>query len=85
VDTPVTALSFAARSELASLLDAPDSLGRDWSILAVKLGLMEQLPEVDSSSGKCLSRTDQLLSEWAMRSPEYSTVGKLCSVLKVRQ
>jgi hypothetical protein len=81
VDTPVTALSFTARSELASLLDSPDSLGRDWSILAVKLGLMEQLPEVDSD-GHRLSRTDQLLAEWALRSPEFSTVGRLCAVLR---
>ena len=42
---------------------------------------MEQLPEVDSG-GKSLSRTDQLLSEWALRSPEYSTIGKLCAVLQ---
>lgn len=55
-------------------------MGRDWSILAVKLNLTEQLPEVDSS-GQSLSRTDQLLAEWALRQPEDATVGQLCQIL----
>lgn len=74
VDISVSQLQLSARSELAALLDAPDTLGRDWSILAVKLCLTEQIPEVDST-GQALSRTDQLLTEWAVQAPEQ--VGKL--------
>ncbi len=46
----------------------------------MKLNLTEQLPEVDST-GQSLSRTDQLLAEWALQSPEKATVGALCTVL----
>lgn len=51
------------------------------SILAVKLNLTDQLPEVDST-GKSLSRTDQLLAEWALQCPETATIGKLCTILE---
>lgn len=49
--------------------------------MAVKLSLTDQLPEVDST-GQSLSRTDQLLAEWALQCPETATVGRLCSVLE---
>ncbi|KAI6178368.1 CAMK/DAPK/DAPK protein kinase, variant [Aphelenchoides besseyi] len=81
VDVSVSQLQLAARCELASLLDPPDAMGRDWSILAVKLNLAEQLPEVDST-GQSLSRTDQLLAEWALQQPESASIGKLCSILE---
>lgn len=48
--------------------------------MAVKLNLTDQLPEVDST-GQSLSRTDQLLAEWALQSPETATVGRLCIIL----
>ncbi|KAL3109084.1 hypothetical protein niasHT_012646 [Heterodera trifolii] len=81
VDISVSQLQLSARSELAALLDAPNTLGMDWSILAVKLNLTEQIPEVDSS-GQSLSRTDQLLTEWALHSPDSASVGKLASILQ---
>lgn len=68
VDVSVSQLQLAARCELAALLDPPDKYGRDWTILAVKLNLTDQLPEVDST-GQSLSRTDQLLAEWALQAP----------------
>lgn len=80
IDLSVAQLQLAARCELAALLDPSDSMGRDWSILAVKLNLTDQLPEVDST-GQSLSRTDQLLAEWALQSPDKATVGNLCQVL----
>lgn len=46
VDVCVGDLNLNARCELAALLDPPDAMGRDWSILAVKLNLTDQLPEV---------------------------------------
>lgn len=66
---------------MAALLDPPDKFGRDWSILAVKLNLTDQLPEVDST-GQSLSRTDQLLAEWALQAPETASIGRLCSILE---
>uniref|UniRef100_A0A183TYJ6 Death domain-containing protein n=1 Tax=Toxocara canis TaxID=6265 RepID=A0A183TYJ6_TOXCA len=81
IDVGVAQLQLASRCELAALLDPADAMGRDWSILAVKLSLTDQLPEVDST-GQSLSRTDQLLAEWALQCPETATVGRLCSVLE---
>lgn len=80
VDLPISQLPLHARRELAMLLDPPDSMGRDWSILAVTLGLTEHLPEVDSV-GPVISRTDQILASWALSDP-LPTVGLLCSKLK---
>lgn len=79
-DLSVSQLTLSARCELASLLDPPDNMGRDWSILAVKLNLTVLLPEVDSN-GITLSRTDQLLNEWACHCPEDASVGRLCQIL----
>ncbi|CEF64989.1 Bent [Strongyloides ratti] len=81
IDVGVAQLQMASRCELAALLDPSDAMGRDWSILAVKLNLTDQLPEVDST-GQSLSRTDQLLAEWALQCPENATVGQLCSILE---
>ena len=81
IDISVSQLQLSARSELAALLDSPDSMGRDWSILAVKLSLTEAIPEVDSS-GQSLSRTDQLLAEWALNSQESASVGRLAAILQ---
>lgn len=46
VDVGVAELTLTSRCELAALLDPFDAMGRDWSILAVKLNLTDQLPEV---------------------------------------
>uniref|UniRef100_A0AC35TVH6 Non-specific serine/threonine protein kinase n=1 Tax=Rhabditophanes sp. KR3021 TaxID=114890 RepID=A0AC35TVH6_9BILA len=80
VDVSISNLKMASRCELASLLDPADSMGRDWSILAVKLNMTDQIESVDST-GQVLSRTDQLLCEWALHSPETATVGRLCTIL----
>lgn len=80
IDVGVADLSITTRCELAALLDPPDGMGRDWSILAVKLHLTDQVPEVDFT-GQSLSRTDQLLAEWAIQQPEHATVGRLCEIL----
>ncbi|CAJ0923262.1 unnamed protein product, partial [Mesorhabditis belari] len=80
IDVGVADLQLTSRCELAALLDPPDAMGRDWSILAVKLNLTDQVPEVDST-GQSLSRTDQLLAEWAIQHPEQASVGKLCTIL----
>ncbi|KAI1718149.1 protein kinase domain-containing protein [Ditylenchus destructor] len=82
IDVSVSQLQLASRCELAALLDPPESMGRDWSILAVKLNLADQqIAEVDST-GLSLSRTDQLLAEWALQCPEVASVGRLCAILE---
>ncbi|CAI5438576.1 unnamed protein product [Caenorhabditis angaria] len=80
IDVGVAELQMTSRCELACLLDPPHHMGRDWSILAVKLQLTDQVPDVDST-GQSLSRTDQLLNEWAIHHPEQATVGNLCRIL----
>ncbi|PIC52897.1 hypothetical protein B9Z55_002818 [Caenorhabditis nigoni] len=80
IDVGVADLQMASRCELACLLDPPHAMGRDWSILAVKLQLTDQVPDVDST-GQSLSRTDQLLNEWAIHHPEQASVGNLCRIL----
>jgi death-associated protein kinase len=81
IDMSVSQLTLPSRCELAALLDPPDAMGRDWSILAVKLNLAETLPEVDST-GQSISQTDQLISEWSIKCPETATVGKFCAILE---
>lgn len=80
IDVGVADLQMASRCELACLMDPPHAMGRDWSILAVKLQLTDQVPDVDST-GQSLSRTDQLLNEWAIHHPEQASVGNLCRIL----
>lgn len=41
----------------------------------------QQIAEVDST-GLSLSRTDQLLAEWALQCPEVASVGRLCAILE---
>ena len=80
IDMCVEQLSITTRRQLAELLDPSDAMGRDWSILAVRLGLTEQLPDVDLS-GAQLSRTDQVLAEWALTKPLEANVGRLLRTL----
>lgn len=80
VDLPVSQIPLSGRRDLAQLLDPPDSMGRDWCLLMVKLNLTEQLPEVDSS-GPQLSKTDSVLAEWSLNTP-HATIGMLCKILK---
>ena len=47
----------------------------------MRLQLTDQLPEVDST-GQSLSRTDQLLAEWALQQPEQASIGRLCTILE---
>uniref|UniRef100_A0A914M180 Non-specific serine/threonine protein kinase n=2 Tax=Meloidogyne incognita group TaxID=654580 RepID=A0A914M180_MELIC len=80
IDISVAQLQPCTRSELAALLDPSDPMGRDWSILAVRLNLAEALPSVDST-GQSLSRTDQLLAEWAITTAGNASIGRLATIL----
>ncbi|XP_006823401.1 death-associated protein kinase 1-like [Saccoglossus kowalevskii] len=69
------------RRQLSMLLDPPDPMGRDWCLLALSLGLGEQLPNLDPTT--CVSDgespTDRILQEWSCRAD--STIGILISKL----
>ncbi|XP_076465114.1 death-associated protein kinase 1-like [Babylonia areolata] len=44
-------LSLHTQRQLSLLLDPPDSMGRDWCLLAVTLGLADYLPTLDTHDG----------------------------------
>eukprot|EP00117_Sycon_ciliatum_P007244 scpid22953/ scgid4778/ Death-associated protein kinase 1 len=46
----VRTLGTRARMKLSRLLDAHDSLGRDWCLLALALGLNDEMPQLDRAS-----------------------------------
>ncbi|KAK7866658.1 hypothetical protein R5R35_000274 [Gryllus longicercus] len=64
-ELPVSALSTVCRQQLCRLLDPPDPLGKDWCLLAVKLGLDDKIATLDLESNLSMSRTARLLDEWA--------------------
>ncbi|XP_033120614.1 death-associated protein kinase 1-like isoform X2 [Anneissia japonica] len=66
--------------QLSMLLDPPDPMGKDWCLLAVTIGLVEKIPELDTtdrpfSKDESDSPTVRTLVEWGV-DPE-NTVGKL--------
>ncbi|XP_078456161.1 death-associated protein kinase 1 [Lampetra planeri] len=67
LDQPVSELNPHARRRLARLLDPQDPMGKDWCLLAMKLGLDELLPTLESRDGKSAteSPTDRVLRHWA--------------------
>ena len=68
VDLHISHLPMTARRKLSELLDPTDPMGRDWCMLAVTIGLSEQLPQLDHENSQTLrSRTDRTLERWARR------------------
>lgn len=57
---PLRAVTLLSRTRLCRLLDPPDAFGRDWCLLALQLGLTEEVPAIDQSSSDG-SPTDRLL------------------------
>lgn len=47
-DLHITNLSILTKQKLSSLLDPIDSMGRDWCMLAVRLGMTDKLPKLDT-------------------------------------
>ncbi|KRZ11850.1 Death-associated protein kinase dapk-1, partial [Trichinella pseudospiralis] len=82
IDLKIVSVPTGARRELASLLDPMDTMGRDWSILAAKLGLGPWLAEIESACEPGVSKTDRVLGEWFARRPADATVGALLRCLK---
>lgn len=77
-----SALPLIAKRRLAQLLDPTDSQGRDWCLLAVELGLEDNLPSIDKIPGKSPpSRTIRCLEEWVKSEPLSATISKLIEKL----
>ena len=53
------------------MLDPPDPLGRDWCLLALQLGLQEEVPVIDTANDFS-SPTDKLLTAWEKESNQSS-------------
>ena len=61
--TSIRDISLQTRVELCRLLDPPDQYGRDWCLLALQLGLQEEVPVIDTANDLS-SPTDKLLTAW---------------------
>lgn len=65
---------------LCAILDPPESMGRDWCMLGVLLGMTEKLPKLDPGDNPAFSPTACILSEWIKRTE--STIGQLLKKLE---
>lgn len=72
-DLPIAFLGQSARQALSKALDPQDSLGRDWCLLAVSLGLGERLAAFEGASSST-SPTLKLIDEWGR--DKGATIGK---------
>lgn len=51
------------KQKLCNLLDPPDSMGKDWCLLGIKLGLTDKLPKLDPGNNSAISPTWKVLEE----------------------
>ncbi|XP_076331369.1 death-associated protein kinase 1-like isoform X2 [Tachypleus tridentatus] len=79
-DILVSQLSLLTCQKLCALLDPAESLGRDWCMLGVWLGMTEELPHIDQGENSCISPTAQILEQWSKY--PYSTVRNLLNKLE---
>jgi death-associated protein kinase len=70
----ISTISTLTRQSLCSLLDPEDQLGRDWCLLAVRMGLIDKVPKLEGAR-RGQSQTAKLLDEWEKH--QSSTIGKL--------
>lgn len=87
-DVPVSEISHLARRKLSRMLDPPDTLGKDWCLLAMNLGLSELAakyspgpngtPPTDPFSVP--SPTGAILHDWSQHPG--STIGVLLTKLR---
>ncbi|KAL5482195.1 hypothetical protein EMCRGX_G022490 [Ephydatia muelleri] len=70
--------SLRTRMRLSALLDPPDPMGRNWCLLALQLGVTEEVPAIDAARDQG-SPTDKLLMAWGRSGS--STVAVLVDAL----
>jgi len=75
----VSRLPLETRRQLCALLDPVDPTGRDWCLLAVRLGLSSELPLVQGDPDSAGSPTDRVLSLWSADSE--ASLSKLVKAL----
>ncbi|XP_060763183.1 death-associated protein kinase 1 [Neoarius graeffei] len=87
-DVAVAEVSLLARRKLSRMLDPPDTLGKDWCLLAMNLGLSELAAKYSPGTNgtpptdpfSVPSPTAALLYDWSQRSD--STIGVLVAKLR---
>jgi len=72
-------LPLETRRQLCALMDPVDPTGRDWCLLAVRLGLSSELPLVEGDPDSAGSPTDRVLSLWSADSE--ASLSKLIKAL----
>ena len=75
----VSRMQLETRRQLCTLLDPADPIGRDWCLLAVRLGLSTELPVVEGDPDSAGSPTDRVLSLWSADND--ATLSKLVDTL----
>jgi len=65
LEVHVSRLPVETRRQLCALMDPADPMGRDWCLLAVRLGLSTELPVVEGDPDSAGSPTDRVLSLWS--------------------
>ena len=73
----ISEMSTLTRQTLSRLLDPQDRLGKDWCLLAVRMGLTDKVPKLEGGkrarAGQ--SQTAKLFDEWEKRG-KASSIGK---------
>ena len=77
--TAIKDIPLQTRVQICRMLDPPDPFGRDWCLLALQLGLQEEVPSIDQSNDRG-SPTDKLLTAWECGGSQ--TVVSLVDALK---
>ena len=72
IELHISCISTLTRQSLCELLDPEDPFGKDWCLLAVRLGLIDKVPKLEGAF-KGQSQSARLLDEWE-KSPN-STIG----------
>ena len=67
--TSLRDVPLKTRVELCRMLDPPEVFGRDWCLLALQLGIQEEVPAIDMALDMS-SPTDKLLLAWERGSNE---------------
>ncbi|KAK6494768.1 death-associated protein kinase 1-like [Huso huso] len=86
MDIHISEMCLLTRRKLSRLLDPPDSMGKDWCLLAMNLGLTDLVAKYSTNNGTLKevgfhpSPTSALIQEWS-GSPE-STIGILITKLR---
>lgn len=56
-------LSLLTKQKLCTLLDPPESIGRDWCMFGILLGMTDKLPKLDPGANTPLSPTARVIEE----------------------